>query len=172
MRIHRMIRFTSLLLTGLYAGAAMYSLMGVGPAMKQMQPASYVEFHQKLDLFMGTRMALFAKITLAVNVLLLIITMSRSTKPVIILTLAASLLFFAEIFFTVSVNVPLNEKIQTWDIQRLPAEWMTIRDKWVEYDIIRAICVISSFVIYLVVAMRFQEAGANNKKQDKTGNEL
>lgn len=150
MNIQKIILFITILLTGLYAGAAMYSLMGVGPAMKLMQPSSYVEFHQKLDFFMGVRMALFAKITLLVNVVLLIITIRRSAKPVIILTITAFLLFFGEIFLTVLVNVPLNEKIQLWNSNNLPIQWMEVRNKWVQYDTIRAIFAIASFLFYLI----------------------
>jgi uncharacterized membrane protein len=149
MSIQNSLRITALLLTGLYAGAAMYSIMGISPAMKEMSPASYTEFHQKLDFFMGVRMALFAKITLAVNVLLLISTIRSSTKLVLFLTVAGFLLFFAELFFTLSVNVPINEKIQTWNINQLPADWIAIKNKWIKYDFLRAVCAIASFIIYL-----------------------
>jgi hypothetical protein len=112
MKIQTIMRFIALLLTGLYAGAAMYSLMGVSPAMKIMQPAAYAEFHQALDSFMGVRMALFAKITLAFNVLLLIVTIRKSSGLLLWLTITGFLLFFTEIFFTVSVNVPINERFR------------------------------------------------------------
>ena len=149
MKIQQQIRFIALLLTGLYAGPAMYSLKGVAAAMKSMQPSAYAEFHQQLDFYMGVRMALYAKVTLALNVLLLIATIRTSDKRVLALTIAGFLLFFAEIFFTVSVNVPLNEKVQTWNIHHLPQQWEAVRDKWIRFDVIRSICVMASFLVYL-----------------------
>jgi uncharacterized membrane protein len=127
----------------------MYSLMGVSPAMKQMHSSAYAEFHQKLDFFMSVRMALYAKVTLAINVLLLIVTIRKSNKTVLLLTIFGFLLFFAEIFFTVTVNVPLNEKIQTWDINHLPQQWEAVRDKWLRFDAIRSICAMISFIVFL-----------------------
>lgn len=149
MPLQKSLRIAALLLTGLYAGAAMYSLMGIGPAMKEMSAASYIEFHQKLDLFMGVRMALFAKIALAANVLLVISSIRSSSKLVLVLTIIGFLFFFAELFFTLSVNVPINEKVQTWNINQPPAEWMAIRGKWIKYDTIRTSCAIISFIVYL-----------------------
>ena len=151
MKHQNTIRTISLFLNGLYAGAAMYSLMGIGPAMKLMPQVCYVEFHQKLDFFMGVRMAMFAKITLVINVLLLIAAIRHSTKPVLLLTIAAFLFFTAELFFTLTVNVPINTEIQKWGAQNLPGNWMLIREKWVHYDVIRAVCIITSFALYLVI---------------------
>jgi uncharacterized membrane protein len=149
MPLQKLLRTIALLLTGLYAGAAMYSIMGISPAIKEMSATSYIEFHQKLDLFMGVRMALFAKIALAVNVLLLISTIRSSAKLILLLTIIGFLLFFAELFFTLSVNVPINEKIQSWNINQPPGDWMDVRAKWVKYDSIRAVCALASFITYL-----------------------
>lgn len=150
MQLQQLVRLIALFLTGLYAGAAMYSLVGVAPAMKIMQSLTYAEFHQKLDLFMGVRMAFYAKITLAVNLLLLIVTVRSAGRMILILTIAGFLFFFTEIFFTVSVNVPLNEEVQTWDIHHLPQHWASVRDKWIRFDIVRTWCAMISFFIYLI----------------------
>lgn len=148
MNIKLSIRITGLLLTGLYAGAAMYSIMGVGPSMELMNPTPYAEFHQKLDVFMGVRMAIFAKIALAVNIILLITAFRSTSKTIRLFTIVAFLFFGAELFFTLTVNVPLNETVQKWDINNLPADWSAIRAKWIHYDKIRAGCAIASFVVY------------------------
>jgi len=122
MKIRKFIRIIALLLTGLYAGAAIYSLIGAGPAMKLMQPSSYVEFHQKLDFLCGCPYGIVCKNNTGHECVVADYNDTGIIQAGNIFTTVAFLLFFAEIFFTVSVNVPLNEKVQLWDTNNIPVE--------------------------------------------------
>jgi hypothetical protein len=54
------------------------------------------------------------------------------------LALAAGLLMTAALIITLSVNVPIDNRIKAWTLETLPADWARIRDHWEAFHCLRA----------------------------------
>jgi len=56
----------------------------------------------------------------------------------------------AEILLTLKGNLPINDVINTWSADTIPANWATIRDKWFTIFQYRQIASITGFVSLLI----------------------
>jgi uncharacterized membrane protein len=62
-------------------------------------------------------------------------------------------LFLIALLVTVLIEVPIVEKIITWTVSTLPANWQRLRDRWVKFHIIRVVVGLASFVLLLIAAI-------------------
>jgi uncharacterized membrane protein len=62
-------------------------------------------------------------------------------------------LFIIALLVTVVVEVPIVEEIVTWTASSLPENWQRVRDRWLEFHIIRVIAGITSVVLLVVGAV-------------------
>lgn len=58
----------------------------------------------------------------------------------------AALIWVIVIPFSLIFPVPLNNQVQEWDLERLPADWETIRSRWDFYNWLRVVLLVSAFI--------------------------
>lgn len=117
-----------LIVTGLYAGIHFSGMLNpsifgiINPAGDLMPSVQWAKSWQITDGFMGTRMQEFGPLILVTHLLTTLLFVDQWRKPVFWLLLMACALFFADLFFTVQNQVPINQYIQTLNFDHLTAE--------------------------------------------------
>jgi MFS superfamily sulfate permease-like transporter len=142
----------SAFLSGLYGGTGFFIVMGGNPAITHMSDRSFAEFWQHLDHYMAARMPVFGPV-LMLSLLLSVILLFREAGALPTwLMLIALVIIIGDLVFTLSVNHPYNRLIQSWDLENLPPDVRTIRDKVVDAFYIRILFMIGAFMLVILSA--------------------
>lgn len=126
-------------------------------SLKQMQlnmgADTYTEVRQLIDLSMRASFKYVIYAALLANVLLVITTAKTPGSLVFISATIALLALIAEVILTLKGNLPLNDIINTWSANNIPANWETIRQKWFTIFQYRQIATITGFISLLIGAI-------------------
>jgi len=142
----------STFLSGLYGGTGFFIVMGGNPAITRMSDKTFAEFWQHLDHFMAARMPVFGPILLLSLLFSVILLFREAGGLPAWLMLTALLIIVGDLVFTLSVNHPYNRLIQSWDLDNLPPDVRTIRDKVVDAFYIRILFMIGAFMMVILSA--------------------
>ncbi|HUL80948.1 MAG TPA: DUF1772 domain-containing protein [Gammaproteobacteria bacterium] len=142
--------FLAALLLALTAGRAVWIWIAENPF--DMSGQTYVEFFQQLD----KRIALPIAVTGVGGTVLagVAAVLHRSNRTVLYLLLLAFLLGLVGDLVTLLVNVPINNRLATWDPTALPADYQDYLRRWWEWHHVRLVAMFgamcSVFVAMLV----------------------
>jgi uncharacterized membrane protein len=64
--------------------------------------------------------------------------------------IAATLIWAIVIPFSLIFPVPLNNQVKGWDLNHLPSDWESIRNRWDFYNWIRVVQLITALVLLLI----------------------
>lgn len=113
----------------------------------------YTEIRKLTDASMRASFKYVIYAALLANVLLLIASAKTPASLVFITATIALLALVAEILITLKGNLPINDIINTWSADNVPANWTVIREKWFTIFQYRQIINITGFVSLLVGAV-------------------
>lgn len=142
----------STFLSGLYGGTGFFIVMGGNPAITRMSDKTFAEFWQHLDHFMAARMPIFVPVLMLSLLLSILLLFKEAGGLPAWLMLIALLIIIGDLFFTLSVNHAYNRLIQSWDLDNLPPDVRTLRDKVVDAFYIRILFMIGSFILVILSA--------------------
>ena len=86
----------------------------------------------------------------------IIILLSRSWKKRTLYfycLLVTLLLFIIALIITVVIEVPMDNKIKTWEISTIPTEWTAIRDRWEYYHTMRTFVSLVAMAFFITAIM-------------------
>ena len=95
-------------------------------------------------------------IILPASLLGLMILLARSWKKrsvYFFCMLVTLLLFIIALVITVAVEVPMDNKIKTWEVSTIPSEWTPIRDRWEYYHTMRTFVTLAGMAFFIVALM-------------------
>jgi hypothetical protein len=141
-KITEYVLFLCTLLSGFYGGIGFFGKMGFNPSLELMSNSTFAEYWQHLDHFMAARMRIFGPILLFTTIIATAMMLKEYRTSSFWLMVVALVLLVIDVYFTVTVNLPLNQLIQSWDLKHLPANVEEI--KW---RVIRAFRVRTTFMI-------------------------
>lgn len=88
---------------------------------------------------------------MAVPIGTLLIWIRSYSTPAFLLFLAGFVVFAIFVFgVTTTINLPLNNYLESWDLQAVPDDWTTVRDSWNRANMIRTWGAIGAFLLYLI----------------------
>jgi len=67
--------------------------------------------------------------------------------------LASLVLIILSLFITVFIEVPIDNQINLWTVQNLPADWEILRGKWQYYHGLRTLTSIGSFSCFVIMTV-------------------
>ncbi|WP_161596620.1 anthrone oxygenase family protein [Chitinophaga vietnamensis] len=147
----------TIFLSGLYAGAGFFTIIGNNPAITKMSTVAFVEYWKNVDSYMAARMPVFGPILLLSLLISTIMLFRDKQRPSALLMLLALLIIVMDLVFTLSVNHPLNHLIQSWDLHALPANAREIQLQVVAAFNTRSLMMIVSFIaVIAAVALKNQ----------------
>lgn len=143
------LRFTTLLLAGLLAGA-----LGLTVVLDRAfgeTATFYIEFKQRE---VGSLTVLLPLLGILTTVLMLILAyLVRQRRRDLWLTLAGAACLLLIGALTAQVFFPLNAQIRAWSPQAPPADWSTVRDRWNQLHLLRVALGIGGFIFLLLGAL-------------------
>lgn len=156
MNIHKLslrtLQILSTLFTGLNAGLFFIFSYDINIAFELLSGAEYGYIMKIINEAIRNPWfftVFFGAMVLPVCTLLLWIRSYRT--PAFLLFLTGFIIFcIFDYWITSSINLPLNYYLESWDLQAVPDDWMTVRDSWNRANMIRTWGAIGAFLLYLI----------------------
>lgn len=146
----KMTRYVSLLCGGMFTGIALTVLV-VELGLRRLDGPTYVRYRQAefgfLTWFIGTVL-----VPTLIAVVTLVVLARRANGAAFRPAVVALTLFMLALAITVVVNEPINVAELDWNPRVPPANWASIRDRWLLAHAVRtAACVIALSYLGLAV---------------------
>ncbi len=126
-------------------------------SLKQVQlgldARAFTDIRQLTDISMRASFKYVIYAAFLANLLLVIVTAKTPNSLVSITSTIALVALVIEILLTLKGNLPINDVINTWSADTIPANWTDSRDKWFTIFQYRQIASISGFVSLLIGAV-------------------
>jgi MFS superfamily sulfate permease-like transporter len=148
--------FSTILLSGFYAGTGFFIIMGGNPAIIKMTSSTFAEYWQHTDYYMAARMKFFGPLLLITLLSTIIIYLAQWRTPAFWFLSVALAIMILDLIIVLTTNHPLNELIQSWDLNNLPGNVQEIKLRVVNAFWLRSACMIGSFAC-VVLAVFFQK---------------
>lgn len=119
-------RATSLGLSGIIAGIYVRDNIS-SPGVQRLPADHYARYHQELDRDFARAMPFVGTAALLAGIATVATAEDGRSRAFAGIALGCGI---AEVALTVTRNVPLNKQIQSWSAESPPADWATVRDRW------------------------------------------
>ena len=143
----------TLLVYAIIASQAFMYMLSLKQVQLNLGATSYTEIRKLIDISMRASFKYVIYAALLANVLLVIATAKNPGSLVFITATFALLALVAEIVLTLKGNLPINDVINTWSADTIPANWTAFRDKWFIIFQYRQIASITGFISLLIGAV-------------------
>lgn len=138
------------LFSGFYAGIGFFVAIGGNPAIRLMSPATFAEYWQHTDYFMAARMRIFGPLLLFTMLAGIFVLLKEYRTVSFWLMLAAFCILITDVAFTMTTNHPLNQLVQSWNLNNLPENVDEIKWKIIRAFDTRKFFMISSFLLVVM----------------------
>jgi hypothetical protein len=149
----RIIFAITLLAYAIIASQAFMYILSLKQVQLSLGANAYTEIRKLTDISMRGSFKYVIYAALLANVLLVIATAKAPTSLVFITATIALVALVAEIMLTLKGNLPINDVINTWSADNVPANWKTFRERWFTIFQYRQIASITGFVSLLIGAV-------------------
>ena len=146
----RLIKFSTLFLSGLIAGTFFYGTFCVLPAFYEVSSDIHLAFRTTLMRHNKVLVMLLVVLEIAFNSIYFY--QIRKIKIARTLCLLAFIFTLISLIVTRFGSVPINLVMKTWAPSAPPSDWIAILGKWDFYNAIRTITSIGSFVLLLITS--------------------
>lgn len=143
----------TLLVYAIIASQAFMYMLSLKQVQLNLGANSYTEIRQLIDVSMRASFKYVIYAAILANVLLVILAAKTPSSLVFITATIALLALVAEIVLTLKGNLPINDVINTWSTDNVPANWTSFRDKWFTIFQYRQIASITGFISLLIGAV-------------------
>lgn len=137
----------ALLLVGLYAGGV--SFVVIAPSVGRLPGPAYVRYWQALNIDYGRAMPPLLLTAIAALLVTAVLSWRRGWL-VFGFGSAALILVILTVALTLAGMEPLNQAVDTWDPDRLPADWQEVRQQWSSLHVVRTALALAAFACLIV----------------------
>jgi hypothetical protein len=143
----------TLLAYAMIASQAFMYILSLKQVQLNLDANTYTEIRKLIDTSMRASFKYVIYAALLANVLLVIVTAKTPAGLVFITSTIALVALVAEILLTLKGNLPINDVINTWPAENIPANWESFRQKWFTIFQYRQIASITGFVSLVIGAV-------------------
>ena len=152
----KIVLFLALVLVSLTAGRAFWAWLGDNPA--HFSGAVYVAYFQALDKAIAVPIAVTGLGGVVLSGLAAVLY--RRDQLMAGLLLGACLCAVASSAVTILVNVPINERIATWNPADLPGDYADFLSRWWQWHKVRAIVsLVGTALLFASAVLRLAPRG-------------
>ncbi len=133
------LQFAALMLYALVLGVFWGTWFAQSRTMHLLSAATFLENGRQYIANLAFPMRILMPASLAATLLAAYSAYSerRQGRAAFGFTAAAALLMAAAFAITLTVNVPIDDRIKTWTLENLPTDWGRIRDHWEVFHCLR-----------------------------------
>ncbi|MEU4572698.1 anthrone oxygenase family protein [Nonomuraea sp. ATR24] len=139
-------RTVALSLVGLYAGGVLFVVLA--PSVGSLPGPAYVRYWQALNVDYGRAMPPLLLTGIAATLVTSALSWPRGWLT-LGLSSAALLLVILTVALTLTGLEPLNRVVDTWNPDKLPADWHEIRQRWLNLHLVRTVLAVAAFACLL-----------------------
>jgi uncharacterized membrane protein len=145
------VRFLSLVVLMLVTGVFWGTWFSLSRSIEKFPAESFLAIGR----VMIANLAWPMRILMPLTILLMLagLLLSPAAGAAFYLALLAFVLIIAALLVTLLVEVPIDNRIRTWTVSSLPADWKALRGRWEVYHTVRTFCSLASFVALLLSAL-------------------
>ena len=146
----QIIQFSDILLTVLIAGVIFGIWLGYNP--EDLSAVTYVEQQQNVIRALNVLMPILGLFSIILTIVYAAISRREKFKRNFLI-LAVGFLVISGLI-TRFGNQPINAIVMTWNLDAIPDTWISLRDKWWSFHIMRTISTIAGFAIIIWVTIK------------------
>jgi uncharacterized membrane protein len=144
-RILRVAQFVHLFLFALVLGVFWGTWFSLSRSIGSITAPTFLEVGHSMIANLGGPMAVLMPTALLSAVPVLIGFHRLQRRTAFRLVLAGVGLLFVALVITLTVNVPIDNAINRWTVETLPADWRSIRDRWQAFHTLRTFASLAGF---------------------------
>jgi hypothetical protein len=133
----KLAQFLEIMLYVLVAGVMWGTWLSLGRTMTRYDAATFLADGKHMIANLGTVMAVLMIAAIVAGLLVAVALFRCRSTTAAWLALAGLLLMVAVLVVTLSVEVPIDNKISGWSVATLPADWQHIRARWAAFHTLR-----------------------------------
>jgi hypothetical protein len=152
-----LIMLVSVLTTGLLVGNELAVALFIHPVLYSVSDEAHVRVAKPLARRLGRFMPFWYAMSLVFTILQLF-TIDRAALLSWWLCCATAILLGVIIVLTILLPVPINNQIAGWNLDRLPADWLSMRRRWDLYHRIRVLLLLVALALLILSALLSHQA--------------
>ena len=121
----------------LVAGVMWGTWLSLGRTMTQYDAATFLADGKHMIANLGAAMAVLMIAAIVAGLLVVVLLFRYRSTTAAWLALAGLLLMVAVLVVTLSVEVPIDNRINGWSATTLPRDWQHIRARWAAFHTLR-----------------------------------
>lgn len=149
----KIIFFLTLLTYSIIVSQSFMYILALKDVQLNLQAGPYTEVRKLIDTSMRSNFKYVIYAALLFSLLLVILNIKNPGSLVFIATSIAFVALVADTLLTVKGNLPINDIINSWTADNIPANWADYRAKWFRIFQYRQVANITGFVSLLVAAV-------------------
>lgn len=148
--IQHIILFFYVVIYSFIASQPMFYLLGLSRAVKEMKPASFIDFRNLVDNSLQFSLRLVYYLGLFLGITWFYISLRSGLYFLIITGSISVVALLVDIFILLKGNNPINMSIQGWETTKYPQNWVEVKNKWfMFYRRRQAACLIGFFSLII-----------------------
>jgi uncharacterized membrane protein len=156
----RVAQVITIVLFALVMGVFWGTWFSLSRTMSQLSPETFLAVGHEMIQNLGTPMAILLPFALLSALITLVLARQEGHAAAFRWVAAGFLLMVAALVITLAVEVPIDNRIQTWTAATLPADWRSIQSRWELWHTVRtfaSIAALAAVAISAVVTGRPEE---------------
>src|SRR5215470_2054780 len=121
--------------------------------MDRLPPGTFLADGQQMIHNLARPMAILMPVAVLCALVALVLLWAPRPTPEFWWMLAGFVLMLGALVVTVAIEVPIDNKIKTWTVATLPADWRSIQSRWELYHTVRTFLSIGALVAVTVSAV-------------------
>ena len=144
---------TTIVLFALVMGVFWGTWFSLSRTMDQLSPETFVAVGHAMIQNLGTPMAILLPFALLSALITLVLARQEGHRQAFWWLLAGFLLMVLALVVTLAVEVPIDNRIETWTAATLPADWRSIQSRWELFHTVRTFVSIAALVAVTIGAV-------------------
>jgi uncharacterized membrane protein len=156
----RVAQVITIVLFALVMGVFWGTWFSLSRTMSQLSPETFLAVGHEMIRNLGGPMAVLLALSLLSALVTLALARQEGHAAAFRWVAAGFLLMVAALVITLAVEVPIDNRIQTWTAATLPADWRSIQSRWELWHTVRtfaSIAALAAVAIGAVVTGRPEE---------------
>jgi len=145
-------QFINIFLAALVTGVFWGPWLGLSRSIESFSPEIFLAIGQRMIGNLAPIMPILMPAAILSTVPVLLMSFRRRSTT-FYLTLAGFGLLVVALLITLLVEVPIDDRIKTWTLESLPADWQAARDRWEKFHVMRTFASVAGLALLIAGAV-------------------